>query len=110
MNLTTTVVPETWNDEKDHRNKIARTVNRLLSGKGNNFGSVTLTASSATTVLTDKRIGINSVILLMPLTANAATETGNGTLYFNSPGNGTVTINNANNSQTDRTFNYVIIG
>lgn len=87
-----------------------RTVNRILQGKTNNFGqsTLTLTANSATTTLSDVRIGINTVILLQPTTANAAAATAN--VYFGTPGDGTVTVNHANNAQTDRTFKYVVIG
>jgi hypothetical protein len=101
-------VPRSWDNEKDHRAKLADAINRALQGKLNNTGSVTLTANSATTTLTDPRIGKDSVILIQPTTANAATATGN--VYFGTPGNGTVTINHTNNAQTDRTFKYVIIG
>lgn len=90
--------------DKDAR----RTINKILSGKTNNIGTVTLTANSATTTLADSRIGINSVIHMQPTTANAATAITN--VYFGAPGDGTVTINHSNNAQTDRTFLYSIIG
>ena len=85
-----------------------RTVNKVLQGKTNNFGSVTLTANAASTTLTDIRIGINSVILLQPTTANAAAAL--ATTYFGTPGDGTVVINHANNAQADRSFILAIVG
>lgn len=85
-----------------------RTVNKVLSGKTNNFGSVTLTANSATTTLNDTRIGINSVISLQPRTSNAAAAL--TTTYLGTPGDGSLTINHANNAQTDRTFLYTVTG
>lgn len=108
--LATQLVPREWSSSRDHRARIADSLNNALRGKLNNTGSVTLTQSSATTTLTDIRIGINSVILLQPTTANASAEIGNGTIYFGTPGNGTVTINHANNAQSDRTFKYAILG
>ena len=108
MSQTTPKVPRTWHDESDHRARISDTLNNVLRGKTNNYGSVTLTASSATTTLTDIRIGINSVILFQPTTANAAAEI--PTLYPGTPGDGTVTLNHANNSQEDRTFKYIVVG
>lgn len=70
--------------------------------------SVTLTTSSATTTLNDTRIGPESVIIFMPTTANAAAEL--GTLYVTGRGDGTCTINHANNAQADRTYDIAIIG
>jgi hypothetical protein len=46
---------------------VAEIVNGIMDGKTNNTGSVTLaTGGAATTTITDARIGIDSVILLMP--------------------------------------------
>lgn len=46
---------------------VAEVVNNIMDGKTNNTGSVTLATSGATsTTITDARIGIDSVILLMP--------------------------------------------
>jgi hypothetical protein len=46
---------------------VAEIVNGIMDGKTNNTGSVTLaTGGAATTTITDARIGVDSVILLMP--------------------------------------------
>jgi hypothetical protein len=46
---------------------VAEIVNGIMDGKTNNTGSVTLaTGGASTTTITDARIGIDSVILLMP--------------------------------------------
>ena len=53
--------------------EVAEVVNNLVEGKSNNTGDITLAASGATTTtIYDERIGYNSVILLMPITASAA--------------------------------------
>ena len=53
--------------------EISEVVNNLVEGKSNNTGEVTLDAGGATsTTFYDERIGYNSVILLMPITASAA--------------------------------------
>jgi hypothetical protein len=88
----------------------SQVVNNLLDGKSNNTGSFTCTASAATTAVTDFRAGKSSIILLMPQTANAAAEVGNGTIHVSTRAKQSFTITHANNSQTDRTFGYVIIG
>lgn len=108
MSLSTNPVPTNWTDVKDFLGKLARAINNILKGKTNNTGSVTLTANSATTTLTDVRIGINSVITLQATTSNAASALTN--VYFGTPGDGTVTINHSNNAQNDRTFKYVVNG
>ena len=90
--------------------QIAEVVNRTLDGGINATGSVTLTDSSATTVVADKRLSATSYFGLMPTTANAAAEIGNGTIYVSSQGKQTLTLTHANNAQTDRTYRYCILG
>jgi len=89
---------------------VASAVNLLIDGKNNAKGDVTLTASSATTVVSDFRAGEDSVILFTPTSANAAAEVGGGTMYISSRSQNTFTITHANNAQTDRTFIYTITG
>ena len=60
----------------------AQVVNLLVDGKFNAVGTVTLTASAASTAVTDYRAGQDSVILFTPTTANAAAEQGGGTMYL----------------------------
>lgn len=85
-----------------------RTVLSLaMTGKLNVLGSVTLTANSATTTLTDDLIDDSSAIFLAPRTANAKAE---GIPYYDNPTAGSVVLNHANNAQTDRTYDYGVIG
>ena len=95
-------------DEAKHRRQLALVVNNLLAGKMNNTGTLTLTANVATTTLTYSRIGANSVILLMPMTANAAAALAN--VYFTAFLKGSCTVNHANNAQVDRSYRFVVIG
>lgn len=100
---------ESSNDDKDAwLTRIASVLNNVLSGKMNNTSVVTLVANSATTTLTDSRIGANSVIGLMPTTANAAAAL--ATTYFDSFVTGACTIHHANNAQVDKTFSFTITG
>lgn len=91
---------------------ISSVVNRALTGKINAIGEVTLTANAATTVLKDARLTAGSVLLLDPLTANAAAALYNGTTYVLDANrtNGEHTITHTNNAQTDRAYKYLIIG
>jgi hypothetical protein len=53
--------------------EVSEVVNNLVEGKSNNTGEITLNAGGATsTTIYDERIGYNSVVLLMPVTATAA--------------------------------------
>jgi len=56
---------------------VAEVVNGIMNGKTNNTGSVTLaTGGASTTTITDARIGVDSVILLM------ATDDVSSTAYY----------------------------
>ena len=90
--------------------KLRDVVNNIMRGKINATLDVTLTPSAASTTVSDARIGGSCGIYLMPLSANAAAEIGNGTIWWSAPGNQTVTLNHANNAQADRTFRLLIIG
>ena len=107
-------VPVRWHDTNEWLRKVAEGVNRLADGKVASNSTVTLTANAATTVVKDFRVGKDSVILFMPLTANAAAEQGNGTMYVTAaniaPRSDQFTITHANNAQTDRDFRYIVLG
>lgn len=90
--------------------EVATIVNNILDGKINSTGTVTLTASATTTVVTEDRAGATSVILFMPTTANAAAEQAAGGMFVSSRSKQTFTITHANNSQADRVFDYIVIG
>ena len=88
--------------------EIAEIVNRTVDGKLNSTGDFTLTASATTTTVTDPRAGKESVILFSPTTSNAAAAISG--LYVSTKNNGSFVVTHASNAQTDRTFDYVIIG
>lgn len=88
--------------------EISSAVNLLIDGKNNAKGTFTLTASASTTVVTDVRVGEDSVILWSPMTNNAATELSH--LYISSRGKNTFTLTHRNNPQTDRTYIYTVTG
>jgi hypothetical protein len=96
-------------DEKDQR-KINAAINNLAQGRSNAVGAVTLNMGATTTTVTARNCGAGSVVLLSPLTAHAAAEIGNGTIYVSAVANGSFTLTHANNAQGDRTFGYVCLG
>lgn len=106
------VPPLVWSNETDHLRKLAEASRLLFDGKTNATGEVTLTASAATTTISDRRIGNKTKVILTPTTANASAEIGNGTIFqtFPNAANEAAVINHASNSQTDRTFEYTLTG
>ena len=96
-------------NEQDQR-KQNEVIRLLMAGKTNNTGAFTITASAATTVITNLRVGGDSVIVVSPTTASAATEWSSGGMYISSVGKQTFTVTHANSAPTDRTFNYAVIG
>lgn len=90
--------------------RIIASLNAALGGKLNCTIDVTLTASAASTTVTDARIGFYSALIPMPTTANAAAEIGAGGMYIDTLKKGSAVIHHANNTQTDRSFRFIIIG
>lgn len=107
-------VPYSMPDERAHRKKLAEGVNNALGGKMNATLNVTLTSSSASsTTLTDSRIGYYSAIFpAMALTQHAAAELASGNLYIPQATitKGQAVIQHTTNTQSDRTFRFLIIG
>lgn len=97
-------------NEEVHRRHMAMWMREAHQGHLGNVGTLTLSAGVASTAFTDFRVGPNSFIGLVPLTANAAAEIGAGTLYISARSNESFTITHANNAQVDRTFSYCILG
>lgn len=108
--------PDAGNDSgpalRQFARQISGAVGLLFQGKTNNTGTVTLTAGAASTVLSDRRLTVDSVLLFDPLTANAAAELAAGTLYVLAANRNNLawTLTHANAVSTDRTFRYVIVG
>lgn len=90
--------------------KINLSIQQLGAGRSNAVGTVTLTVSVATTTVTDNNVAVGSVPILVPTTANAAAEVGNGTMYISAVANKSFTITHANSATTGRTFLYAIVG
>jgi len=90
--------------------KYALSLQQLAAGRSNAVGEVTLTASADSTTVDTDNCAAGSTPILTPKSAHAAAEIGNGTLYISAVANKSFTITHANNSQTDRTFLYAILG
>ena len=89
---------------------LALGIQRLFDGKINATGTVTLAANAATTTLSDRRIGRNTMVIMVPTTANGAAALSG--LYQTHPNANlrAAVLNHANNSQTDRSFAFALLG
>tara|TARA_Y100001937_G_scaffold118382_1_gene172705 strand:- start:37 stop:363 length:327 start_codon:yes stop_codon:yes gene_type:complete len=101
-------VPLSMPDQGQHIRLISNVLNNTIDGKLNSTGDVTLRANQTTTTLTDERIGGDSIILFMPITANGNTAKTN--LFVSARSKGTATLTHASSSNTDQNFGYVVIG
>jgi hypothetical protein len=95
-------------DEKRHRRDIATWSQWVNQGHLQNTGTVTLTAGGTSTVVTDSRVGVNTVPVLQPATANAASAI--ASVYVSTVGNGSFTITHASSGSSDKTFRYALLG
>ena len=101
-------VPAFQPDQERHRRNITTYLQWINQGHLANTGSVTLTASAATTTVTDERVGVNTVPVLQPATLNAASAY--AATYVSSVTNGSFIITHANNATADRTYRYTLLG
>jgi hypothetical protein len=86
---------------------VARTVNLLIDGRINSVGEVTLSTATTTTVVSSYYANVNSKVLLMPQTANAAAAV--ATTWV-TPAARSLTFNHASSTATDLSFGYVLLG
>jgi hypothetical protein len=88
--------------------RVAESINGLIDGKLDAVSSVTLTVSSATTVVADNRFESTMALFFTATTANAAAAVGG--MYVSSRGEGTFTLTHANDANADKTFLYLRVG
>lgn len=101
-------VPVKHGDLPEWLRQVAIEVNRILRGKTENGGSFTLDDGSTTTDVADTRVGINSKIIITPTSSTAAAEY--GTIYVSATTKEQFTVTHSNTADTDKTFNYIIVG
>ena len=87
---------------------VAEVVNGIMNGKTNNTGLVTFSPHTTTTVITDARIGGDSVILLSAKSSHAASEMNH--LFVSSQTTGSATFTHRNTAHADLNYAYIIVG
>lgn len=98
--------PENYSNKEEYIRNLKISVNYAMSGKTNNTGEITLEASETSSTFIDNLCNANSAVLLVPVTATAASATG----VYVVAGNKQFTVNHNSTADTDRTFRYVIVG
>lgn len=107
MNNNYPFAPENFSLTAEYIRKVKDAVNLALKGKSNNTGEFTLNAGVTSTVVNDNNCNVNSVVLIIPVTANGAIHMADTYIVA---GDKSFTINHQSKIHTDRTFRYVIIG
>lgn len=102
-------VPENARLEVSWLRSLVNIINSTISGKLNCTGEFTCTTDADSTSVSDPLCTENSVILLMPSTADAGIELAGGDLYIE-PGSGAFVVYHGNITNDQRTFRYVIAG
>lgn len=90
--------------------KIVLAIQQLAAGRSNAVGSVTLATGASSTTVTTANCAAGSAPILVPASANAATEVGNGTMYVSAVANGAFTITHANSATAGRVFLWAVVG
>ena len=101
-------VPLSMPDNSQHLRLVSTTLNNVMDGKLNSTGDITLNANATSTTLSDARIGGDSVIVFMPITANGKTADNN--LFVSARQSGQATLTHASSSNTDQNFAYIVVG
>jgi hypothetical protein len=104
------IVPTFIADTVEWLRQLARAINQIRDGKINSTGNFVVSASVTQTVVIDRRCGADSRIFFQPLTANAAAALSGVYTLSGNIADGQFTVQHANNAQTDRIFNYVLLG
>lgn len=86
---------------------LADTIRQLVEGKSNAVGTFTCAVSTTATTVPAPTCAPGSIIMLSPLTADAAAAL---TVTWAIAGLGHFTVNHANSAVADRTFGFEVRG
>lgn len=101
-----------FGDVNEALRRLWDTVKPMRKGKIECVAELTLTPGATSTAFNYLGLSRQSVLVFDPLTANAATEKANGTLFVTlaNRNKNIFTITHANNAQADRSYLVAIIG
>jgi hypothetical protein len=84
--------------------RVVQALREISAGSTNAMGTVTLTASATSTVVTNALCSTSSMIVLVPTTNNAATAI----VWQSAVANGSFTLGHDSTAAVDRTFKYEV--
>lgn len=102
--------PRDLEDQRKLSREQSRAIEGLLFGRSNNVLDVTCTANSGTTTVTDRRIGVNTVLVAVPTTANAEAAAIWPYRDFSAPVNGSASLIHTNDANADKTYKLIMVG
>lgn len=88
--------------------EVSEVVNNLVEGKSNNTSTVILNTSGTETTVFNERVGLNSVILFVPRSSNAAGET--DYIFIKTKFKGSFIIGHRNHGHSDVELDYIVVG
>lgn len=94
-------------NEQQHRQSMARAINRINQGHISSTVTLTLDPNVASTKVVDSRISQQTCASAQPQTASAASEV--PTMYIVC-GSGSLTVFHTNSATTDRVFTLGMVG
>lgn len=100
---------EKYATQEQFNHAVSRFIRLMVQGKLNNVLDVTLDANQAATTVTSPLIGVNTVAIAVPTTANAASVTA-PYRDISSPVNGSMSLIHANDANADKTFKVILVG
>jgi hypothetical protein len=88
--------------------KYQKSLITLVEGKSNNTSTVILNSSGTETTVFNERVGLNSVILFVPRSSNAAGETDH--IFIKTKFKGSFIIGHRNHGHSDVELDYIVVG
>ena len=92
----------------DTPRRVADSLNRVIEGRTDAYGVVTLAHGTTSTTVTQQYVSEDSTVCLSPMTANAAKDIDK--VYISAVANGSFTIAHHNISHNDVIFRYMWAG
>jgi|TARA_R100001530_G_scaffold110696_1_gene77931 hypothetical protein len=101
---------EKYPDQEQWNRVHTAATRQIMLGRMNNVLDVTLDASSASTTVTDARIGVNTVAICVPTTVNAEALAIWPYRDFSAPVNGSMSVIHTSDANSDLTFKMILVG
>lgn len=92
----------------DTPRRVADSLNRVIEGRTDAYGTVTLPAATTSTTVYSQYISKDSTVCLSPMTANAAAHVDK--VYVSAVNNGSFVLSYSSHPHSDVTYRYLWAG